>query len=217
MKKIITALLMISSSTLLLNACISDGLRGKGDSPELIMDPDVIADCDGIKTSISAKSADVYTLKTQQTSYCPMLVAGLDDIMIWLANTKKTPEKICPSLYDFESKTDCLGSSCYLGALDEVLMSSMGSSIGTLNVNTMIIAGIFEIKFKCSPAALDGAKELYARIFAKYLLKKTSLFCTETKEDLLRDAISGAFDHDVKASQLPGYISGPSSCTNLAN
>ena len=146
-----------------------------------------------------------------------MLVAGLDDVMIWVANTNKAPEKICPSLYDFESKTDCIATSCNLGALDDVLTNSMASSIGTLNTSTPIIAGIYNVKFTCSPAAIDGAKELFGRIFTKYLLKKTSLFCPDTKEDILKDAISGAFDHDIKTSQLPGYTTSPTNCSTTAN
>jgi len=217
MKRTLITLILISASTLLLNACNSDGLRGKGDSPQLIVDPEILADCDGIKTSIAAKTTIVYELKTQQTSYCPMLVAGLDDVMIWLANLNKAPEKICPTLYDFSSKTDCIGTSCNLGALDDVLTNSMASSMGTFNANVAIVAGIFDIKFKCSTAALDGAKELFSRIFAKYLLKKTTLFCPDTKEDILKDTISGAFDHDIKTSQLPGYTTSLTTCNTGTN
>ena len=216
MKRTLITLILISTSTLLFNACNSDGLRGKGDSPELIVDPEIIADCDGIKTSIAAKSAEIYTLKNQ-TSYCPILIAGLDDVMIWLANLMKAPEKICPNLYDFTSKTDCSGSSCNLGALDDVLTNSMASSIGTLNASVPIVAGIYNIKFTCSPAASDGAKDLFIRIFPKYLLKKTSLFCSNTNEDTLRDAVTGAFDHDVNVTQLPGYTTSTTNCNTTTN
>ncbi|MCX6112792.1 MAG: hypothetical protein NTY22_05870 [Proteobacteria bacterium] len=216
MKKITITLMLIAASTLLLTACTGSETRGKLDTSGLTIDSDIVADCDGIKADITAKEANVYSLKNLQNSYCPIMVGGLDDIMIWLTNLKKTPEKVCPNLYAFETNTDCSGSSCNLGALDEILYNSMASLIGTLNPNTAIVAGVFT-NFKCSPAILEGAKELFIRIFPKYLLKKTSLFCPDAREDTIRDAVTGAFDLDIKTSQLPGYTTNVAGCVTSTN
>mgnify|MGYP001809993292 CR=1 FL=1 len=214
MKKLTMTLVIFTASTFLLTACLGDMGKGKNDTTSLTMFTNTVADCDGIKTDLDIKSVEVDQLKTQ-TIYCTMVKEGLDDIMVWLAGLKNSPEKVCPNLYDFETQK--------LGELDNILIDSMHETLNptasSFNVNDKISQGIFHPKFKCSPADLEGAKETFIRIFPKYLLaKKANIFCPEARvEDTIRTAVAAAFEVDIRINQLPGYTTNLSSCPQTLN
>ncbi|MEI6092674.1 MAG: hypothetical protein WCQ47_03210 [bacterium] len=207
MKKLIITLVILSSSTFLLTACLAGMGKGANDISSLTMFTNTVADCDGIKTDLEIKSSEVDQLKTQ-ANYCTMVRTGLADLMIWLNGLKASPEKVCPNLYDFDTQK--------LGELDNILIESMNSLITSLNVTDYINSEIFQAKFVCSPASLEGSKATFIRIFPKYLLaKKANMFCPELKEDTLRTAVAGALEQDIKINQLPGYTSSLSSCPTV--
>ncbi|MEI6080034.1 MAG: hypothetical protein WCQ53_05330 [bacterium] len=196
MKTITRTVAVMAITTLILASCMG-GSKGRGTSVEsLTTDVTTVADCDSLTTKIKDLE-DKATALNGQTNYCTIVKNGMGEIVSWLVDVKKTPEKVCPAVNQLETS---------LAAIDTVLIASM-NNLYTLNTADLIKANIFTANFKCSPADAGEAQDVFIRIFAKYLIAdKATLFCPNARtESNMLAATTGAFVTDIKISSIPGY------------